>query len=169
MTSYGSREDWKHDDLPAPRATPRDVLRLHLKEWEVPTCPCQRAERTQSESRTDLHRRRKTPTAGTRGATLPVESKTASGSQDFDIGDLRRGVRRSRPYAASGITVEHNFGTGHHLLGYAGSHHEDGIGRTRAGTAVCHPGAEADCGVAAGATRYHHRDPVVPRPQRYCW
>ena len=35
MTSYGSREDWKQDDLPAPRATLRDILRLHLKKWEV--------------------------------------------------------------------------------------------------------------------------------------
>jgi len=35
MTSYGSREDWKNDYLPAPRATPREIFRLHLKKWEV--------------------------------------------------------------------------------------------------------------------------------------
>ena len=40
-------------------------------------------------------------------------------------------------------------------------------GRARPGAAVCHPGAEAHCDTATGSARYHHRDPVVPGPQRY--
>jgi len=34
-TSKGSRKDWEHDASSARRATPRDILRLHLKEREV--------------------------------------------------------------------------------------------------------------------------------------
>ena len=80
MTSYGSREDWKNDYLPAPRATPREIFRLHLKKWEVlarvrevnensprakPTCIA-------DESPTELAERR---------TTLPVKHKSENGSR----------------------------------------------------------------------------------------
>jgi len=62
-------------------------------------------------------------------------------------GGLRRRVRRSRPRAASGITVEHDSGTSHPLLRCAGSHQEDGIGRTGSRPAVRPSGKEAHrCG-----------------------
>jgi len=53
------------------------------------------------------------------------------------------------------------------FLRHAGSHPADGIGRTGAGTAVCHPSTEAYYGTAADEARYPHRDPVVPSPQRH--
>jgi len=31
-------EDWEHDISPARKATPRDILRLHLRLREVPAC-----------------------------------------------------------------------------------------------------------------------------------
>ena len=79
---------------------------------------------------------------------------------------LRREVRRSCPRSGIDIAKEHDPRTGHHLFGRAGSHQADGIGRTRPKATVRHPGAKAHRGSTTASARYHHRDPVVPGPQR---
>jgi len=76
-------------------------------------------------------------------------------------------VRRSLSHAGAGSAKKVDPGTDYHLFGRAGSHQADGVGRTWPRTAVCHPGTEADCDSATGAGRHHHRDPVVPGPQRH--